>query len=98
MIFQNVESDMKISKTSHFYLTKCGGDEIKGSYHEITKWLILLVLGWPKEPKGKFIWVIQQQSTVMSSLKLELFLLFLEKASGSNIIRPKASNILITGK
>lgn len=34
------------------------------------------------QPKGKFIWVIQQQSTVMSSLKLQQFVLFLEKANG----------------
>lgn len=46
------------------------------------KWPILLILGWLNQPKGKFIWVIQQQSTVMSSLKLQQFVLFLEKASG----------------
>lgn len=62
------------------------------------KWPILLILGWLNQPKGKFIWVIQQQSTVMSSLKLQQFVLFLEKASGSKIIRLKAGNILITGK
>lgn len=46
------------------------------------KWPILLILGWLNQPKGKFILVIQQQSTVMSSLKLQQFVLFLEKASG----------------
>lgn len=46
------------------------------------KWPILLILGWLNQPKGKFIWVIQHQSTVMSSLKLQQFVLFLEKASG----------------
>lgn len=59
-----------------------GRNEVKGSYHEIMKWPILLILGWLNQPKGKFIWVIQQQSTVMSSLKLQQFVLFLEKASG----------------
>lgn len=61
---------------------KTGRNEVKGSYHEIMKWPILLILGWLNQPKGKFIWVIQQQSTVMSSLKLQQFVLFLEKASG----------------
>lgn len=59
-----------------------GRNEVKGSYHEIMKWPILLILGWLNQPKGKFIWVIQQQSTVMSSLKLQQFVLFLEKANG----------------
>lgn len=61
---------------------KPGRNEVKGSYHEIMKWPILLILGWLNQPKGKFIWVIQQQSTVMSSLKLQQFVLFLKKASG----------------
>lgn len=73
---------MKISKTSNFHWKKTGRNEVKGSYHEIMKWPILLILGWLNQPKGKFIWVIQQQSTVMSSLKLQQFVLFLEKASG----------------
>lgn len=73
---------MKISKTSNFYWKKTARNEVKGSYHEIMKWPILLILGWLNQPKGKFIWVIQQQSTVMSSLKLQQFVLFLEKASG----------------
>lgn len=73
---------MKISKTSNFHWKKTGRNEVKGSYHKIMKWPILLILGWLNQPKGKFIWVIQQQSTVMSSLKLQQFVLFLEKASG----------------
>lgn len=84
MIFQYVtlKAIWRFQKHLTFTGKKTGRNEVKGSYHEIMKWPILLILGWLNQPKGKFIWVIQQQSTVMSSLKLQQFVLFLEKASG----------------
>lgn len=83
-IFQYVtlKAIWRFQKHLTFTEKKTGRNEVKGSYHEIMKWPILLILGWLNQPKGKFIWVIQHQSTVMSSLKLQQFVLFLEKASG----------------
>lgn len=74
---------MKISKTSNFYWKKTWKKWSQGKLswnHEMANPFNLI--GWPNQPKGKFIWIIQQQSTVMSSLKLQQFVLFLEKASG----------------